>query len=305
MRKRDIKVIASNLGWELEEVSEALQKLKKEQTIISNWDSYFKLCTDSSVPEERFTKVTNLIYPTLNRLNQDNLVSLICKWIYKPDPLFDVCAVFNLAYYKNAKGTLPHWLRALQVEKTFVIKFNKLLPGTFSLDPLQDRFSLCDLVIDRVVSGKEVNNEFSVHSTMIEVINKIGFMAFNLSVFRTRSFYYSSDPSKRRFARSLSKTLMSVYANSERSEELYWQYFLYVEKLKEAGYSLKHAYQKVAMDLHSSEYKAGTIKARYNEKKKEFKILKQYNPNYGIANVIADNRLGFWVSKYLSEYKKK
>lgn len=305
MRQKNIKDIAKQLGWDLEEVSEAVKKLEKEQSILIDWDNFFELCIKSKDPIERWINVYDRIYPIIFKFNQDELIELICKWIYKPDPLFDVWALFNLAFYKNNDGGLAIWLQTLQIEKSFTWLSDSALAypnGIIFENKNLNSFGLCDEILSHIIWKKEVNNEFSVHSTLLKVISKTGFAAFNVGAFKTKCSLYSANPSRRSFSRSVAKTLMSVYTNSNETEKAYWLYFIFVEKLKELGFSPMQAYKEVAIKVDKSDYKITTIKSRYNERKKKFIEMKRTNRNYTVDKIIKDNKLEFIVRDYLKEY---
>jgi len=192
MTKKEIREIAVKLGWELQEATEAVNKLSREDSVIKNWSKFFKLCVDANSPKERWERASASIY---TQIKNKDLVRTICAWLYKTDPSFMVCALFNMADHRNERGTSPFPWRTLQMEKSFTLGFTRpLLPGFFSDNPLLNPVELSNQLLERWMTNKENDEGITPHSTLLKVIGQVGFMAFHIQRFRIQASVYSFNP---------------------------------------------------------------------------------------------------------------
>ncbi|MDA2921479.1 hypothetical protein MYX76_18640, partial [Desulfobacterota bacterium AH_259_B03_O07] len=160
-------------GWEFEETKEAVKKLLQKESIIKDWRRFFKICVEAENPEERWTKVRDNLH---NQLLKKDLVETICKWLYIPDPCFSVCALFNLADNRDLNGhSYAHW-EGFRRLKRFVAVI-KYWPRMF-FDPVFDPVSMCDYFLTQLIWGIPDEDR---HSVFHKVIEKVGFMAFNIT----------------------------------------------------------------------------------------------------------------------------
>ena len=257
MKKNKITRIANKLGWKFEETKEAIEYLLKNESIIKDWEKFFKICVEAEDPQERWTGVRKEVF---SQLPKKDLVETICKWLYQPDPCFSVCALFNVADDRDLNvHSYVHW-KGYRLIKRFG-GVTKHWPRMF-FDPVFDPVSMCDYLLTRLI--KEIPDE-DRHSIFHNVIAKVGFMAFNITAFRDKATDFTTDPTKDILAKELTMSLKKRYLNNTKNtEKKYWLYYLLVENLK-ADYGVRGAFREVAKRLDASDK---TIQRRYFERKK-------------------------------------
>lgn len=263
MRRNQIIKIANKLGWEAQETETAVIKLLKEKSIVKDWKTFFRICVQSENPEKRGTRVREYLHSL--PIKKD-LVETICDWLYNPDPCFHLPALFNMADTRKESRKSRFWHGELQRAKTFILKPSlPLLAGALSPDPLCDPAGLCDQFLTSFIMKPDRNGNIYIRPLLFAVIARVGFMAFNLTIFRHQASWYSLDPKKNIFAKELAGTLNETYKNnSKNTERKHWLYFALVEKLKEK-YEFRVALGKAEKILHVP---LETIEARYGERRR-------------------------------------
>jgi len=303
VKKKVFKEIAVTIGWDLEEVTEAMNKLLTEVSIIEDWEQFFRLCVDAKTPEERWERTSSYIY---KEIKNNNPVDTICEWLFILDPSFMVCSLFNMAHHVNKRRTSPFWWRALQIQKSFTTKLNPpLLPGSFSDNPLLDPVVLSYELLDRWIRDIDFNENFVIHSIMLNVVEKVGFAAFQIRTFRDTAFYYSLNPLRTPFAQSLTQSLNSLYFNNKQNtERKNWLYYVLVERLMELGFTpMKRAFREASTRLGKEEHPQNTIKTRYHEMKKLLTKIQDKQPSYGIRTIIDEYHLSTFIDQHLDNYR--
>ncbi|MDA2920783.1 hypothetical protein MYX76_15055 [Desulfobacterota bacterium AH_259_B03_O07] len=303
MRKKQIKEIAIKLEWEIEEVLEAVNNLLKGESIIKDWNKFFKLCVDTKNPEERWERVRKSIY---NQIPNNGLVESICKCLYFPDPCFTVCALFNMSDMKKGSSVMNCNLayaiwRNHKERKSFEIVVHcdrdTYWPHLF-FEPALDSVTLCNHFFTWVICDKVKNRQ----SILRDIVTRTGFLAFNINAFRVIASDFIFYPQKTSLAKQLARDFSQYLNNSSRKEREYWGYYVLCEKLREYGYKPMKSFEEVAIRVEKSSRKKATIKTRYQERKRKLKEIKASNPSYDIKNIISDFNLQPYLKKYLPEY---
>ncbi len=121
---------------------------------------------------------------------------------------------------------------------------------------------------------------------LIQVVGQVGFLAFNVTKFRSlvSSLYYN--PNTPQADKSLLSELAALLYNPLFNRDIitqrgYWLIYLLVETLRQKGYGTRESFRKVAKHLRN---KPSSIERRYFEKKMEAKeneltldkIIKQF-----------------------------
>lgn len=302
MRRKLLLEISNQIVWEIQEIELAIDKIKTKDSIINDWDNFFSICISSEEPVYRWLRVSKLVNEILSRMDEKELIELMSKWIYNLDPLYDVCLVFNMAFYRKERGSCRSLLEGLQQIQSFTLEYNQpFQQPIYYGDYLLDRYALCDRSIDMLFNYEIPNNRATIHPIMCGVIEKSGFNALNYSIFNQYASICSFNPAYRKYGRSIAQSLMHLYSKSEKTEETYWMYFVLVEKFKDHGYKPMQAYREVAKLVENSESKIQTIKSRYNERKRRLVEIRKSRPSYNLDQIIRDNNLESTIANYSKE----
>jgi len=289
MRKSEITKIANKLGWEFKETKEAAKKLLQEKSIVKDWKEYLRICVEAENPGERWQNVRANLY---SQLPEKDLAEIICDWLFHPDPCFSVWAFFNMADRCMEDIIYIPLLGDLHKRKSFLLNLSEI-----SLTPTEVTSKLlCDQFLSSVIIAKNILEGLNRHSLLRKVVSRVGFMAFNITIFRSDASWYALDPQENLSAKELAGTLKEKYiSNTNETERKYWLYFVLVETLSK-DYGLRGAFRKVAKRLYSSDK---TIQRRYFEMKKKFKERKSKQTDFDIRNITAEFYLDAVLDKYL------
>ena len=194
LNKKEIKSIANKFQWSAKE-AEAATKEFLDTPSITNSEEILKICVKHDNSEDRKNNLFKNLYDT----TYDSLLELVCKQILNPDPCFDVVVAFNAAELGHASE-----LYELCGERSFLFRlgYGRLpkppfieLYETDYFDPMSDVYSLCYDFLDIIVNMKSKYEGFDVESFLLEVVSRVGFMAFEIDVFKTKVGYFRASRS--------------------------------------------------------------------------------------------------------------
>jgi len=280
----------------LNETSEAITELLNEESIVDDWGNFLTLCVESTNQEQRWEGVRKYLF---DRISEKNLKDIICKWVYKPDPCFSVCALFNLSELKeDHRVEFRVMCAATQKHRSLLLKISDI--SLLSAD-ITDEL-LCDKFLSFLIRRYNESGKINIHNLILQVISSAGFLAFNLTIFRHFTSWSAIDPTKTIYCKELAGTLEAKYMNNKlTTDKKYWMYYVLVEKLK-GKHGLKESFELVAQRcgvVNKNGQYGPSIKARYYEQKKKLMKIQNKNQDYGLRNIIADNSLAGVYERYL------
>lgn len=302
MTKKEMKRIADKLGWEVKGVETALKELFKEKSMVENWGEFFKLCLEP--PNRSSAYTTELewrkerIFQFLRENLKGNLVETICDLIHFEEPCFYVLAFFNLSSKMRIQLATPGektiWELLKKRNSFLVYKLTEAFYPITSInmvtsigsDELLNGIPLCGAFLSELLLLSRAHG-VDLYGVLLEVLARVGFLVFNVPLFRLMASEYSYDPTERDKILEIIKALSDpfMYNRKEITEKRYWFNYALIEKLK-GKYGLKGACKKIAKSVTE----ANSLQTRYFEKKKEAKekrlslddIINQYKLQRGL-----------------------
>lgn len=282
MKKNEIRKIANKFGWKMREAGFAVKELCESHSIV-DCEELLRIVMNTQDPFERWVRAQNFLnkYFILDEhLDKDKLVELICDLLDRGDPCFEVLTLFNafdsilsrlnedpkkIIRFPGDKKSFLDWRWTLNPRAVF--RDRDKLPQVESLFfPNEVTWKFLDrLLHQRKIFGMYISN---LGSLLIEVIARVGFLAFNIQIFREYVTFYSGDPTKREELLELVNALNDPFLDrTKNTERKYWLFFLLVEKLKRE-YGVRGAFREVGNRLNVS---PGLVHGQYYVKKKAAK----------------------------------
>lgn len=129
---------------------------------------------------------------------------------------------------------------------------------------------------------------------LVELFEKVGFLAFNIKIFRMLASSTFHDPYLsidlfKELKDSLNDPLLSQYRITDRR---YWLIYVLVEKLK-GTYGLRGSFRHIGKSLYQA---PGSVQRRYFDKKKEAKIKK-----LSLKDIIREHHLYIQLNEVLKK----
>ncbi len=291
LKKNEIKKLGSKLGWKVAEVEFAVKVLGESRSII-DYREFLRICIEAKNPRERVEKVEQFLVKTV----KGDLADAICKLLYI-DPCFKALAFFNAydlthglkrdisrfnIYFTEDKRSFLSWdyELILKIPKGKKPSKNRATPSTPSKPKTYILFevpikymSFEDLTykaLDLLIRSRHHGTVQDMAELMLKVVSKVGFLAFNISMFRNLVTVYCYNPFYPEQGKETLKKLKDLFSPSLNRKEMiqkdYWFIYAAVTKLTKRGVGLRQSFRDLGKLLTKT---AGTIQSRYFEKKKE------------------------------------
>lgn len=291
MTKQEISKLSEKLIWKENETRLAIRELKKSGSRV-DCNKLLKICIDTHLPEERLFKITELIYMSY----EEDTIDIICDFLVSPDPCFNVLALYNFADIKSSDELRSLFYRYdkksneyIELKKTFLRDdlHLDLFPGYFKYKTLRgdwriDKYRLCYESLDMFVNMKRLDNEVDIELLLLDVVERVGFVAFEIEAFRNLAALYSYFPIENKKAETIASVISYPSSKIKVTHRKYWLIYVLVDKLK-SKLGTRRSYREVARVLSTT---AGTIGTRYMERSK---IAKR--ENLSVDEIIKNNYL--------------
>ncbi len=262
LSKSDIKYIAEKFEWSANEARKAVKEFLEKPSFAKR-EEILRICIDTVNPEERKGK----IYESLVNTHCDDLAKHVCNQIVRPDPCFDILAIFIISELKSSFIKLKKRPAKGQYEASFYLR--NINPGHILVNPGLGRnlvYSLCYEYLNTLLKIKfreGVNSE----SLLLDIAPRIGFRAFNIDILKDKAAEYSSYPFSNEKAKRLARVIASPLDKKELTQKGYWLNYVIIERNKEQ-YGLRGTLRKLA-EITGQKY--NSIQPRYWNRRKKIK----------------------------------
>lgn len=257
LTKSDIKLIADKFQWSVKEATSAINEFL-EKTSFANSDEILKICI-AAKPDERKRKVFEILVNT----NSDDLVKHVCNQIVRPDTCFSLLAYFIVS---EPNSPLIKFTKIPAQNFGASFYFRKIKSDHILVNPALKRdlvSSLCYEYLDLLLKSK-IRQGLNSESLLVDIVSRVGFMAFNIDILKDNAVMYSSFPFNSNKATRLARAIASPLDKKELTQIGYWLNYVIIEKNKEQ-YSVRRALRKLA-EITGQKY--NSIQPRYWNRKK-------------------------------------
>jgi len=265
LNNNELEKLAKKLHWSLEESKTAINELS-ERACIANYIEVIKICLEFKDKERRWDEILKFLL----EISYQDLSTLIYDQLLNPDPCFDVVVTFNTADENNSSSKLYeyHGKKSFLFRSTYLELHGPLVGyKTHKTEiPLLDSYYLCYDFLDRIVN-KKYREGLDVESLLLEIVSRVGFMAFEIEVFKKKSIEYSSRPSMNHFATRLARAIAEPMDKKEITQRGYWLTYVLVERVRHK-YGLRGAFRRIGQVTGQ---KTNSIQPRYFDRKKKAK----------------------------------
>lgn len=301
MTKLEITKLAEKLLWEERGTRLAIRELKKAETRI-DCNNLLKICIDTNSPDKRLFKLTEYFHKSL----KEDAVDVICNFLISPDLCFNVLTLFNFADIKSSDELRSLFYRYdnktkkdIELKKTFLRDDLHLsdYPAYFKYKTLRgdwriDTFQLCYEFLDMFVNMKRLDGGVDIELLLLDVVERVGFVAFEIEAFRNLAAIYSYSPTEYKKAETIASVISYPSSRIEVTQRKYWLMYVLVEKLR-GNFGVRGSYREVAKMLSTT---SGTVGTRYTEQSKIANCQ-----NLDIDEIIENN----YLQKAVKDYLKK
>jgi len=213
---------------------------------------------------------------------------------YKSFIYWDSSASYKeMEYYSNPKFLLN------SIEEHIVTTQNDI-----SHDPEKLKHKFLDLYIQYLQNSNQLSTLFTESTTvfddlkplMRQVLKRVGYLAFNLEVFRKQINFFCKLPDlkeSREFLEDITEILSpSAKTKISHTRRKYWLWYVLINKLQEGGYGVRASFRKAVETLGESTEKG--ISKRYYDRQK---IARK--EELSIEKIISDKYLGLELNELL------
>ncbi|MCH7535983.1 MAG: hypothetical protein IH948_09655 [Bacteroidetes bacterium] len=257
--KLEITKLAEKLIWKDKETRLAIRELKKAGSRV-DCKKLLKICIDTNIPDERLFNLTEYIHQSL----EEDTVDIICDFLASPDPCFNVLTLFNFADIKSSDELRSLFYRYdkksneyIELKKTFLRDdlHLDLFPGYFKYKTLRgdwriDTYRLCYESLDMFINMKGLDNKVDIELLLLDVVERVGFVAFEIEAFRNLAALYSYFPIGNNKAETIASIISYPSSKIKVTQRKYWLIYVLVEKFKEK-FGVRGSYREVAKMLSS------------------------------------------------------
>ncbi len=301
MTKLEITKLAEKLRWKEKEARLAIRELEKAESCV-DCKKLLKICIYTNIPEERLFNITEYIHQS----HEEDTVDIICDFLVSPDPCFNVLTLFNFADIKSSEELQSLFRnydkksnKYIELKKTFLRDDLHLsdYPGYFKYKTLRgdwriDTYRLCYESLDMFINMRRLDKEVDIELLLLDVVEKVGFVAFEIEAFRNLAALYSYSPTEYKKAETIASVISYPQSRIEVTQRKYWLMYVLVEKSKEK-FGVRGSYREVAKMLSTT---PGTIGTRYTERSK---IANRQSLD--VDKIIENN----YLQKAVKDYLKK
>ncbi|MCH7518958.1 MAG: hypothetical protein IH964_08010 [Candidatus Dadabacteria bacterium] len=259
LSKSDIKLIADKFEWSAIEARNAVKEFL-EKPSFANSEEILRICIDPDNPDERKGK----IYESLVNTHCDDLAKHVCNQIVRPDPCFDILAIFIISELKSSFIKLKKRPAKGQYEASFYLR--NITPGHIMVNQGLGSnlvFSLCYEYLDKLLKIK-FRQGLNSESLLLDIVSRVGFRAFEITCLKSEAVFYSAVPYLNEKATRLARAIASPLDKKEITQRGYWLTYVIIERIR-GEYGLLGAFRKLA---EVTDEKFDSIQPRYFGRKK-------------------------------------